>query len=285
MKRGVLQIMLVLIAVGVIASVAQGELLIHWAFNESAGATQAADSGPTGSYTAVNGGGTPTFGQTGIAGNAVRFDGVDDWLQLPYTTDVVNASFTLSFWINEDGASTAHMMPLTFGSTYPEYPNGSMHVESGWQMFHRNDSTLNLRLGGIRDWAPQFDMAKGYFIGNTTTLTRNTGWHHLVVTVETTGVTEDYDGYTYYRVNRANYLDGQRIVQVGGLPEDNILFLPGPTQLVPLSIGCRVQDMDGTTPIVSYPYQGMIDDIQYYTHALDAGAVGYLYNNPGTSLN
>ncbi|MBN2210574.1 MAG: PEP-CTERM sorting domain-containing protein [Sedimentisphaerales bacterium] len=283
--KNVMRTLLVMGMLVMLSDSAQANLLLHWAFDEAAGATQAADSGPSGSYTAIEGGGAPTFGATGVAGNAVQFNGSTDWLQLPYTTDLVNASFTLSFWLNETNVSV-HQMPLTFGSTYPEYPNGSTNVESGWQMFRRKGapSQLDLRLGGVRDWTDPPDMAKGYFIGNTTTLARGSGWHHLVITVQATGVTEEIDGYTYYRVNRANYLDGQRIVDVNTFdtPEDNILYLPQPGQEVPLSIGARVQDMDGGTPVeITYPFNGLMDDVQYYTNALSAAEVEYLYANPG----
>ncbi len=288
--KNLMKIVLVMGILAVLSSSAQANLLLHWAFDEAAGATTAADTGPSGIYTAINGGGTPVFGAAGISGNAVQFDGVDDWLQLPYTTDLVNASFTLSFWVNED-AATVNQWWLNFGSTHPVYPNVTGgNQEAGWQMFHRGSSSaprLDYRLGGYRET----DSKYGWFLGNTVNLARDTGWHHMVVTVEATGVTEVLGGRTYYRVNRANYVDGQRItLDTPGVTtpdvvgEDNILYLPGPTQLVPLAIGARVENMDGTTPISNGWYKGLIDEVQYYTNALSADEIAYLYANPGAAV-
>jgi len=294
--KNVMRTLLVIGMLMVISSTAQANLLLHWTFDDAVGSTTVADA--ANGYTGIAGGTAPTFGEAGVAGTAAYFNGTTDWMQLPYTTDLVNTSFTVSFWINESTLEgnlglTGHQQPLGFGSTHPEYPNVSgQDQEGGWAAFHRSGSPtgrFDPRLGNIRDWS---DNADQWTNGGAVNLTRNTGWHHIVMTVEAIpGAAPEVwpnvgteNEYTYYRVNRATYVDGDRTVSVSTDPEENILYMPGPIQEVPLSIGARVENMDAGVPVPNTFFNGFIDDVQYYTNALSAEEVAYLYANPGIAV-
>ncbi len=81
---------------------AKADLLGHWNFNEGAG-TIAYDSSIYGNHGAIHG--NATYVQ-GVNGPGLYFDGIDDYVRVPYST-ILNPSseITLDAWIKRDSNS------------------------------------------------------------------------------------------------------------------------------------------------------------------------------------
>jgi hypothetical protein len=77
-------------------------LIGYWKLDETSGSNVATDSSGKGNHgSLVN---TSRLGWTtaGRVGGALRFDGVDDWVRIPVTTDsiVTTKAFTFAAWVN-----------------------------------------------------------------------------------------------------------------------------------------------------------------------------------------
>lgn len=85
------------------APLAQAEIVAHWTFNESAGATTAADA--TGAYDATATNASITFGEAGKFGNAVTFDGsAGSQLVFNQLAGIYDTDLTLAFWVKQSAA-------------------------------------------------------------------------------------------------------------------------------------------------------------------------------------
>jgi uncharacterized repeat protein (TIGR01451 family) len=83
------------------APVIEGAAL-HLMFEEPAGASAFADSSGQVNH-ATCAGTCPTAGQTGQYGSALTFNGVDDYVDVPYTTTLNAESFTVATWAKVTG--------------------------------------------------------------------------------------------------------------------------------------------------------------------------------------
>jgi hypothetical protein len=84
---------------------AQAELLHHWKFDETSGTTTA-DSAGSKNGTLVD---SATFA-AGVSGNALSLDGTNDNVDVsatPSPVDIINKSFSISFWAKRNTSTTA----------------------------------------------------------------------------------------------------------------------------------------------------------------------------------
>lgn len=119
----------------------------------------------------------------GRSGQGIRFDGVDDRINIPDSTALRPASFTLSAWFKADSFATAFAViskPRTAAPWSSPF--------TSWLIRVNNSSTI------------EFGLANAGYSGTTATgLTMVSGqWYHVVMT---------YDGTT-----RVGYLNGTQVL-------------------------------------------------------------------------
>jgi uncharacterized repeat protein (TIGR01451 family) len=79
-------------------------LLLH--LDEPPGATTFSDASGSGNHGACTGDTCPTAGESGVSGAALRFDGVDDYVQVPDSIHLRPDPFTVAAWFQWDGVGT-----------------------------------------------------------------------------------------------------------------------------------------------------------------------------------
>ncbi|RJR22465.1 MAG: DUF4082 domain-containing protein [Nitrospiraceae bacterium] len=206
----------------------------YWSFNEWSGST-AQDSAGYNTGSLING---PSW-VTGRAGNALSFDGINDYVEIPDhpSLDLTAGEFTLSVWI--------------YPESYGEALNGRIidhcgasEGEGGWSLLVNNyQGNQNLRLTIKNGSSIQSVYSDIGSIGLS-------AWQHVAVTLEFGTVTF--------------YVDGQIEGQAGGIqsPSD---------QNCPVRIGMRADDMFRA-------YTGVIDEVRIYNRALSYQEIIDLYD-------
>ncbi|MBN2212409.1 MAG: family 20 glycosylhydrolase [Sedimentisphaerales bacterium] len=256
MKRDVLRIALSFIVSVLSCSVVQGNLLLHWAFDDAVGAATAADTSPAGGYPGtVNA--AVTFGEGGIAGTAAYFDGasyVDSaGATVSGNTDFRGSNFTISYWLKSDNAGTSYPISLTY------YVAGA---EAGWLFLYRSTPNMTYRLYQGASVVDEFQASIS-----------STQWAHVVMTSQWDA---NVTGEAYrYLVTRKCYLNGVLLDTEIGVPYEPLPDVTNGT----FAAGARQGE---TSP---RPFKGWLDDVQYYDQTLDAGAVTYLYEHPGATVD
>ena len=82
-----------------------------WHLDEEPGASQIYDSSAQQMHgTVTNGDSGSPISTIGIVGNAVKLDGVDDYLDMGTNSPVQDFVFTLSAWINGEGANSRYVL-------------------------------------------------------------------------------------------------------------------------------------------------------------------------------
>jgi len=71
-------------------------LVAYWSFDDGT----ATDNSGNGHNGAING--NPLY-VAGVKGKALRFDGIDDYVEIPAHAGLDNLDFTICFWVNRDG--------------------------------------------------------------------------------------------------------------------------------------------------------------------------------------
>jgi len=104
---------------------AQTGPVVHWQLNEGSG-TIAGDSSGNGNFgTLVNG---PVW-TTGIEGTALRFDGVDDYVEVGNSASLNPAAeLSLAVWVNASSFSSTQMLVSKYGAGGIQY---FMRIQSG----------------------------------------------------------------------------------------------------------------------------------------------------------
>lgn len=180
--------------------------IAYYRFEEVSGTTAADTSGNGNAGTYTN---SPTLGQSSAPqlGRAVRFDGVDDFVQTPRT---VGGNFTLELWVN-----TTATCP-TGGQAYEG--NGLIWSDLGGL---GNDFVLAC----LNNHASFFTGNPDTSIESTSVL--NTGqWHHVVATRTQGGATQVFINGVLQATGttNANLLDANPIIAIGGNTLDNRYF-------------------------------------------------------------
>jgi hypothetical protein len=101
----------------------------HWKFDEASGVS-AADSSSSGTTGTLLNGATWTPGRFG---NAVRFDGVDDYVNLgnPAALNLGTGSFSYSLWVQVSQSAGAYDMPIWKGGSSQSAPGFDMELGTG----------------------------------------------------------------------------------------------------------------------------------------------------------
>ena len=236
---------------------AQAPIIGIWQFDETTGTT-AMDIGPFGNNgTLFNY--TTSAWVPGQAGNALMFDGVDDYVELaanggmPFTSGFGEA-FTISFWINGNASDDDRVLALSSSTTgTPLLTFGTGRTGQGnepkFQIFRRTDA--NVDLGSRYSNADVFD--------NT--------WHQVTY----------IEHSNYARIYIDGQLDTSIPIATGG---DFYTF-----DIVTLG---AIHRPTNATPECCH-WTGMIDNLQIYGYAASTADVatlfaGGLLGNPRPSV-
>lgn len=229
-------------------------LALYWALDDgTSGATPTSASdtstnGITGTLT-----NSPTW-TTGQIGNAVDFDGTDDYITVA-DTDVLDVAdsinFTLSGWFNRD--------TFTTDDTIVAKSNGQASLDIGYNAYI-DDSTDKVTFVAN-------DGTDQYKLESVSTFTA-TGWHHYAVVWDDTGASQT-----------KLYIDGvaESATTTGTFANMN-------------SMANAVAFRVGAESDAGNPFDGKLDEIRMYRRALGGDEVARLYRlttptSVDTSLN
>ncbi len=147
-------------------------LITHWKM-ESISANAVVDSSSNGHTATCTLGQCPTQ-TTGVFGNALQFDGTDDYLTIPYSTELNPSNYTISLWFMANDYSANQIIisnpknPYTtlryFLSTFQGKLSGGYYCDSDWRVIQSEELTNEQEYHG----ALTFDSTN-----NTTTLYLN----------------------------------------------------------------------------------------------------------------
>ncbi len=236
-----------------IASVLGGPApLAYWTFDELlTGGTVVPDL--QGNYQGAVVGATVTSGQQGRFGEALSFDGEDDYVSAGMVTELVNpASFSLAVWFkrSDDHSGTV---------------DSTNHSVNNVLFAHSSDTSndtfeIGTEFGFVELYLDTAEHGGNIPPERVEAAIENDTWHHLVMT---------YDSQTAEETKI--YLDGvlvQSFSEYGGLLSES-----GDS---PLTIG-----VSRPTTASTGDFDGMIDDLAIWDAALSAEQVAAMYPVPG----
>lgn len=239
MKKTITTIALSLLSISLSAQVPSTGLVGYWPFTGNANDL---------SGNANNGlvsGATLTTDRNGNANSAYTFDGVSNYIEIPYSSIFDNSTYSFSFWVktsvNTNSAGGPNVNQGIIGRLPTGGPTGGAGAADNWIIF---EVAGNCALGSAGS-------AGGGPVANAQTfpnISDNT-WHHVAYTVSS---------------NKAIcYLDGVK-------KDSNLYTTPITYQPYPTRIGR-----------VKYTYwkafQGEVDDIAIYNRPLTFSEVQQLY--------
>ncbi|MDA7881203.1 PEP-CTERM sorting domain-containing protein [Akkermansiaceae bacterium] len=236
---------------------AQASLVAHFDFEEGSGTTTASQVGGwTGPFS-----GDPQWVSTSLAPvpsgttAALAFDGLGDWIVSDYAGIGGSGDRSVSFWVSSTNA-TQNTGIVAWGDS--SIPNGrKWHVRL-------NNSAGNGPTGAIRT-----EIQGSYEIDGSPLTDGN--WHHVVSTYSSGGPFGS--GQVSHYVDGILISDGQ--TDTGG-DTTVVNTVTSPTisgSTYPVLLGGRHQ---GT--VVSF--DGLLDEVRIYDHALSASEVQGLYQVP-----
>lgn len=237
------------------ATAGQAALVAHYKFDETAGATVAANelAGSSGTI-----GASVVTGVAGISGNAYQFPNLATAAGI---VDMGNASFfsaigdsqaiTLSAWVKTTDTDNGRNVVLFAGSDTVSNRYIDLGVVGGTSL---NPGSVN---GRVRPTANVSDITEVF---STPTLVNNDQWRHLALTIDLQA-----DNITLY-------VDGAQVA-TSALANESF---PGFNNFEVGRLGRQGSQVD--------PFGGLIDDVQVYDHALSATQVQHLFNNPGMAV-
>ena len=208
-------------------------LIAHWSFDEGSGPLAGDSSGGGHSGTLMNG---PTW-TSGIAGSALAFDGIDDYVAIPDSVDFDfgNGDLTICAWFRTTvGLSEQYIIDFYRDGNFPH-----IEIYTGLPL-HR----LGSHLCGVGDVCTRISDG----------IVDNGGWRHVVITLSHSvpnGYTLYVDGIKTTWATFSQLLDGWDTI----------------------SIAARVF-VDGT---VNEPWNGDIDEVLIYNRALTEAEIAGLY--------
>ncbi|MBU6240098.1 MAG: VCBS domain-containing protein, partial [Planctomycetes bacterium] len=206
-----------------------------WKLDESSGTSTADASGNGNNGTLING----AAWQTGQMGNAIEFDGTDDYINISASNvgTFGTGDFAITFWINADRFTSAvgdYITPLNQGLVGPY----AGYAPNWYVLLGQHTGTDGLRFG--RHGVNQYDFSAGSF---------NPGqWYHMAIVRSSSTI--------------AMYVDGvsRSVSSIGG-GVGSYDFSAGS----PIQIGAGF----GSGAFVD----GKMDDVRIYKRALSAGEV------------
>lgn len=211
-----------------------------WKMDESGGNVVSDFSGFANHGTAVNG---PTF-VAGMSGNAMSFDGSNDYVQLP--NSIANsAAGSVSMWIrtNTNFTNFAHLFYLS-----PVASGDGFGAEQELHVSFRADERLHFYIKDAANGVNDINIISPASYANN-------AWHHIVATWDING-------------NAVLYANG---VQVASAVHDAASFS-----------GSSVVRLGRPGANTRY-YSGLMDDVRLYNVAISALQVQELYNQGGSA--
>lgn len=221
--------------------------IAHWQFDETAGNT-AADAGPLNNFgTLMNFNGAQWV--PGQLGNALSFDGVDDYVQVNLTFglpiyDALGTPYSIAFWVkapaqsdrrvySEQAATPTGNGPLfTLGSGSGTAVNATARL----RVYLRNDDVINV----------VNELSNGTVFDDT--------WHHVAVTDVSGRVGIWIDGVLDRSFDYSQWAYGPRSTLRGSY-----------AQIDSVTLGAVVRN-----GAIAAPLQGLIDDLRVYRTSLGA---------------
>jgi Tfp pilus assembly protein PilE len=178
----------------------------------------------------VNGGATSTTGETGVADTAYAFDGSSGFIQTNSTFGLGTTNVTISLWIYNPTATNSGEF-VRIGNTGYGVGMGTTQFDNTYA-----GNKLVMLYEGVR-WIP-------------TTTVIGTGWHHIVMEIDGSGIP-------------TGYVDG---VSTGAYPGTNA---SAPTM--------NYSFMGGNAGNSRY-FNGSIDDVRIYNRVLSVSEILSLYS-------
>jgi type II secretory pathway pseudopilin PulG len=211
-----------------------------WKFDETSGITAADSSNNSYNGTLVNMTAPACWG-TGRIGNALTFDGINDYVTLPIGS-VINSltNCTIATWVNWSGSGSSWQRILDFGTGTTFYmfltPN--------------NGTTGSMRFAITNSGTGGEDQTT---VAGSSPLA--TGWHHIAVTIDATNHIHTI------------YLDGALVAQKTSATHK------------PSDLGTTTNNYLGRSQFSTDPYfNGKLDDVRIYSRVLTAAEILQLAN-------
>ncbi len=235
-----------LCAITFLTGLANAALTGHWQFNEGAGTTaaNAANAAFPGTLSGFTPGSEWISGPPG-KGTALLFDGSDDAINTSYTGVTGSGVRSLSAWIKYPGPNDADLDAI--------FSYGSNATSSRW--------TVRIGSGaGVDQNRLRLEVSGGGVYGSTNL--NDDQWHHVAVVQ--TGTTL-----------------GTVVLYVDGVAETLAYNGSGAALAINSTVAAGQElQIGGSRHSASYSWQGGIDDVRFYNHALSAAEVHELYAAP-----
>ncbi len=234
------------------------ELLGHWQFNETSGATAADATGNGHTGTLAD---AAAWDSGGVLGGAIRFDGTDDWVSVPNDPSLEvganNADFSLAFWVNlQEDANGAYRRLAYKGDHNSEQGFSVILLPHSNHIHYRISTTAHSNEGGDRSKTPlqvgewthvayvkEGNQLKLYLDGEFDSLDNLSG-----ATVSNDGLI--YFGDTPFSAGTSSLLDDARLYQGAlSLPEIQALAEQPPAP----SAGNDLSSTQEDTPVTFSP--------------------------------
>jgi hypothetical protein len=216
-------------------------LVGYWKFNEGSG-TVALDSSKNDNYGILHGA-TWTSGKVRYA---LKFDGVDDYVEVPILYSSSPSSLTVSAWINSTLSDIGYIV---------------YHGDDGEFLLHNGERIFENGTGGRYPNIASFSgkLADGYWYNVYSAPMTSNVWHHLV-------------GVWIKGVSLKIYVDGVLAGENTAIP-NHYLFDPNPPYLPSIGVYSRAMREPETF------FDGTIDEVRIYNRALSVEEVEALYAN------
>jgi hypothetical protein len=190
---------------------------------------------------------------TGVAGKGFQLNGINEFVNIPHsdTLNFGSADFSVGLWVKF--ASTSSQQVLI--EKYIETENIS--TRQGWGLTYLGGNTLRLcgaisnSLGSIIDASPQFPIVTGT-------------WYYAVVT-------RLGDTFTLY-------WNGEAV----GTRDASLNLDSSPTTTLKIGHRGNPQDTPGSVDTRGFYFNGTVDEVGIYPHALGAAEIAYIYKLGGS---
>jgi len=213
-------------------------LIAHYPFRGNAN-----DASGNGHHGIVYGA-TLTTDRFGNVNNAYSFDGIDDYIDVPYDSSFYPASFCATVWVNITSlpdTGLSYILTNSGDKHTPPYDPFRLRVDTLGQIYSRFEG----------------DMDSVYIRLYSETLLNTGEWYFIA---------------TYY-----DHLSGKGALYINAVKEDSTeRFMTLDTNSIGFMIGAR-QIYNGNTSDDEF-FDGSTDDIRLYNRALNDAEILFLYN-------